>query len=135
MKHEDAMKKDLAPNGGKEFLKAIPDWANYYDFYHHYTELSKRPDYDGYLTKAEADAWWKNKSGQPLYVDQSKIELPGVTTKSFGKAKSFSKNFIWGLSNTGKVYGTIKLTLVDANTGRQNSERFCDKGWKTRWTK
>jgi RHS repeat-associated protein len=117
MKHEDAMKKDLAPNGGKEFLKAIPDWANYYDFYHHYTELSKRPDYDGYLTKAEADAWWKNKSGQPLYVDQSKIELPGVTTKSFGKAKSFSKNFIWGLSNTGKVYGTIKLTLVDANTG------------------
>jgi len=28
-----------------------------------------------------------------------------------------SPNFVWGLSNTGKVYGTIKLTLLNATTG------------------
>ncbi|MGY0426681.1 MAG: RHS repeat domain-containing protein, partial [Polaribacter sp.] len=84
-----------------------------------YDNLSKRPDWDGYLTKKEADKWWLNKSGKPLYVDQSKISLSGVNTASFGneKNKSFYKNFIWGMSETGKVYGTIKLTLLDPNTG------------------
>ncbi len=119
MKHEDAIKKDLAPNGGKEYLKAIRNYDNYAKFYNHYEGLPNRPDYDGYVNKAEADLWWKAKSGQPLYVDQSKIELPDVTTKDFNNKKgaSFYRNFVWGLSNTGKVFGTIKLTLLDANTG------------------
>jgi RHS repeat-associated protein len=119
MKHEDAMKKDLAPNGGSEYYKAIPDFDNYNSFYNHYNDLPNRPDYDGYLTKSEADAWWNGKSGQPLFVDQSKIELPGITTKDFDnkKGSSLYNNFIWGLSNTGKVYGTLKLTLLSANTG------------------
>jgi RHS repeat-associated protein len=119
MKHEDAMKKDLAPNGGSEYYKAISDYGDYSNFYKHYNSLPNRPDYDGYLTKSEADAWWSGKSGQPLFVDQSKIELPSITTKDFDnkKGSSLYNNFIWGLSNTGKVYGTLKLTLLNANTG------------------
>ena len=46
MKHEDAVKKDLAPKGGDDFLKAIPNRENYQTFYDHYTDLKKRPDYD-----------------------------------------------------------------------------------------
>ena len=119
MKHEDAMKKDLAPNGGEEFNKAIPNLDDYDSFYYHRKGLEKRPDYNGYLSKAEADAWWRGKSGEPLFVDQSQIELPGVTTKDFDnkQGSSFYKNFVWGLSNTGKVYGTLKLTLINASTG------------------
>jgi hypothetical protein len=84
-----------------------------------YNGLKNRPDYDGKLTKAEADAWWQNKSGEPLYVDQSQIDLPGITTATFDNKEgtSTSKNFIWGMSNTGKVYGTLKMTLLDAKTG------------------
>jgi hypothetical protein len=121
MKHEDAIKKDLAPNGGNEYLKAVPKAENYSKFYYSYKSLSSRPDYDGYLTKEEADAWWRGKSGQPLYVDQAKIKLPGITTETFknttGIKGSLYYNFVFGLSNTGKVYGTLRLTLLDAKTG------------------
>ena len=85
----------------------------------HYDNLPSRPDYDGFLTKEEADNWWLKKTGEPLFVDQKKIVLTEVTTKSFDnkKGQSFYKNFIWGLSNTGKVYGTLKLTLLDEQNG------------------
>jgi len=77
----------------------------------------KRPDWDGYLTKAEADAWWQAGTGSPLFVDMAKIFLPGVTVKDFDENGFYSKNFIWNLSNTGKVYGTLDMTLLDATTG------------------
>lgn len=32
MKHEDEMKKDLAPNGGSEYYKAISDYGDYSSF-------------------------------------------------------------------------------------------------------
>jgi len=47
----------------------------------------------------------------------SKIELPGVTVRDFDANGYYSKNFIWGLSNTGKVYGTLDITLLDRTTG------------------
>lgn len=42
-------------------------------FFNSYNGLKDRPDYDGYLTKEEADTWWKEKSGEPLYVDKAKL--------------------------------------------------------------
>ena len=94
-----------------------------------YTSLKDRPDYDGYLTKDEADTWWRSKTGEPLFVDQSKIELHGVNTSSFSQNKSIYKNFIWRLTNTGKVYGTLKMTLIDGKTGKVfiGSEKYMDK--------
>jgi len=112
MPHEEALKNDLR-------VKGLKDAAAKEKFHNSYNNLYQRPDFDGKLTKSEADEWWKSKSGEPLFVDQSKIELPGVTTKSFDNkdGKSFYKNFVWGLSNTGKVYGTLKLTLKSSTTG------------------
>jgi len=115
MSHKDALSKGtLRSNMPLVYKKETFDKID-----NHFATLPSRPDYDGYLTKEEADAWWLGKSGQPLFVDQSKIELPGVNTKSFEnkEGSSFYKNFIWGYSNTGKVYGTLKLTLMNAETG------------------
>jgi RHS repeat-associated protein len=111
MPHEEAEEYNL---GWGEALYTFEDFER---FFWHYHFLPQRPDYDGYLTKAEADKWWNNKSGQPLFVDQSKIELHGVNTNFFKDSKTISKNFIWRLTNTGQVYGTLDMTLIDAKTG------------------
>lgn len=115
MKHEEAISTGTLRSNLPLVYKS--DFYNKID--NHVKTLSGRPDYDGYLTKDEADKWWLEKSGKPLFVDQSKIQLPGITTKSFDNKQGTAiyYNFIWGYSMTGKVYGTLKLTLVDASTG------------------
>lgn len=40
-----------------------------------YMNLPNRPDYDGYLTLSEANEWYRNGNGQPLFIDSSKISL------------------------------------------------------------
>ena len=122
MSHEEALSHSLGYGG----LVNDEARANYVTSY---TGLKGRPDYDGYLTKAEADAWWRGKSGEPLFVDQSKIELHGVNTSSFKRKNPIYKNFIWGLTNTGKTYGTLKMTLIDAEKGKVfiGSEKYMDK--------
>ena len=53
-------------------------------------------------------------------VDRGKIDLPGITTKSFSRASEgeiLYKNFIWGMSETGKTYGTLGMRLVNPATG------------------
>ena len=77
------MSHEYAMNIGVDLSTATISNFAYNRISSHYQSLPSRPDYDGYLTKSEADAWWKGKSGEPLFVDQSKIELPGVTTQSF----------------------------------------------------
>ena len=111
MSHEEALSHNLGYSG------LVDDEARS-RYVTSFTGLKDRPDYDGYLTKAEADAWWRGKSGKPLFVDQSKIELHGVNTSSFERKNPISKNFIWGLTNTGKTYGTLKMTLIDAEKGK-----------------
>lgn len=111
MSHEEALSHSL----GYEGLVNDEARSNYVTSY---TGLKDRPDYDGYLTKSEADTWWKGNSGEPLFVDQSKIELHGINTSSFKVKNTISKNFIWGMTNTGKVYGTLYMTLVDAEKGK-----------------
>lgn len=112
------MSSDLAVkfNKGKS---GFEDFDAIDRFEDNYSRLSNRPDWDGFLTKEEADEWWLSKTGEPLFVNQALIELPGVTTESFNNINGsfIYKNFIWGLSNTGKVYGTLKLTLLDRNSG------------------
>ena len=41
----------------------------------HFSNLPNRPDYDGYLTLKEANEWYVNGKGQPLFTDLSKIDL------------------------------------------------------------
>ena len=122
MSHEEALSYSL----GYEGLKDDEARSRYVTSF---TGLKNRPDYDGYLTKAEADTWWRGKSGEPLFVDQSKIELHGVNTSSFERENPIYKNFIWRLTNTGKTYGTLKMTLIDAEKGKVfiGSEKYMDK--------
>ena len=122
MSHEEAEKKDLG-------ISALQKEGAYKKFLTSFLSLKDRPDWDGYLTKTEADNWWLEKSGEPLFVDQSKIKLPGITKSSFRKNKKISKNFIWGLTNTGKVYGTLTMILIDSQKGKVllGSDKFVDK--------
>ncbi len=130
MSHQEALEKGYT----------LYEWAhskdftgveNYVKIENHYKSLPQRPDYDGVLTKSEADKWWLSKSGKPLYVDESKIKLPGITTASFDneKGKSIYKNFLWCFCMTGDVYGTIKLTLIDPGTGKVKigGDKYLDK--------
>jgi RHS repeat-associated protein len=81
----------------------------------HYKGLRNRPDYDGVLTLSEANEWYKNGNGEPLYVDASKIDLSGAYKEDFkvGTAKPFNFESSGGNPNTGLVYGTIILTKIN----------------------
>jgi RHS repeat-associated protein len=122
MAHDDAMKVgNTLDNMSMGDALKFANNGNFENFLNHYNNLPNRIDYssDFVLTKEIADKHWQGKSGEGLYVNQANIQLPDVTTASFDnkEGSSFYKNFIWGLSNTGKVYGTLKLTLVNANSG------------------
>ncbi|MDH6353685.1 hypothetical protein M2132_000002 [Dysgonomonas sp. PH5-45] len=86
----------------------------------HVAGLVDRPDYDGKLTFFEANDWYRNGNGQPLYVDASKIDLSPVTTTDLEEGKGRYINFAspsYANLETGLVYGNIKLTLLNENTG------------------
>jgi len=122
MSHKDAMAKgNTLDNMSTADATKFANNGNFDNFLNHYNNLPNRIDYSSNftLTKEIADKHWQGKSGEGLYVNQANIQLPGVSTASFGNknGSSFYKNFIWGLSNTGKVYGTLKLTLQNANSG------------------
>jgi RHS repeat-associated protein len=108
MKHEDAAKN----NQGVAGLKDDKAKTN---FIKSYSELPTRPDYDGKLTLDEANKWYREGGGKPLFVDASKIDLDPVSKSDFKEVgASIYKNFaLTSNTETGAVYGTIKLTLVD----------------------
>jgi hypothetical protein len=92
-----------------------------------------RPDWDGYLTLQEANDWYRNGNGQPLFVDASKMNLSPVRLSDFNNVGSrISKNFLSmnGNIETGLVYGTIKLTLLNYSvpnvTLGRSSDGFLD---------
>ncbi|MBP9993418.1 MAG: hypothetical protein KBT67_00535 [bacterium] len=114
MSHQDALSfaTDLAENNREEAEMRMNQ---------HYASLRNRPDWDGYLTKQEADEWWLNGNGEPLFVNMEKIALHGITTDFFNNevGQTKTKNFIWHfpLTETGKTYGTLTMTLINLNTG------------------
>ncbi|MGJ1421255.1 hypothetical protein ACR79T_16675 [Sphingobacterium spiritivorum] len=86
----------------------------------HYLTLPNRPDYDGVLTLEEANDWYRNGKGEPLYVNAAKIDLSPVTV-DYLQNKSGEDYFNYFFSTnqqTGFVYGTIYLKLTDPLTGK-----------------
>lgn len=64
----------------------------------------------------EANDWYTNGSGQALYVDGSKIDLSPVTQNGIPEGQSKFVNFVspqYMNTDTGSVYGTIKITALD----------------------
>ncbi|MDU1893131.1 MAG: hypothetical protein E6767_20835, partial [Dysgonomonas sp.] len=81
-----------------------------------FSGLKDRPDYDGIITLSEANEWYRNGNGQPLYVDVSKIDLKGVdiTMLKIGEEQGYNFKLLNGAnSSTGLVYGTLAITLLD----------------------
>jgi len=116
MSHDDAMAKGktLDNMSFDEALKFANN-GNFKNFIDHYNNLSNRPDWDGYLTLKEANEWYRNGNGEPLFVDASKIDLSPVKKSDFSKVgDSFYKKFEFTTNTkTGLVYGTIMLTLLN----------------------
>ena len=111
MSHDEALTKNKGAEGlnGKEAESKLLD---------SYNGLKDRPDYDGKITLSEANEWFRNGEGSPLYVDSAKIDLSPVETSDFGDKDSMYYNFFTdgqGDYTTGRVYGTIKLSLTDEN--------------------
>ena len=110
MSHEEALSKDKGVENLSQEAQAKLNT--------HFESLPDRPDYDGYLTFGEAIKWYNKGSGSALYVDARKINLfatnvPELKNDDDGYINLFPASH----PNTGLVYGTIKLTLLDENTG------------------
>jgi RHS repeat-associated protein len=113
MSHSDALSKNLGVgglNGDGAKTKLVDNFNG----------LKDRPDYDGKLTFGEVTKHSNQGGGKPLFVDGSKIDL---SPKTVNDVKNASKGYIDFFSdgkgdyNTGRVYGTIKLTLTNEKTG------------------
>ena len=77
-----------------------------------YNNLSSRPDWDGYLTLEEANDWYRNGNGQPLFVSLEKIDLSGLVSLGddyIGETKDINLFFGSHSANDAMVYGHIKL--------------------------
>ena len=110
MSHSDALSKNLGSGGLAEGgLSKLTT---------HYNGLKDRPDYDGYLTFREVTKWSNQGNGEPLFVDATKINLNAINVPELKKDKDGYINFFPNSApNTGLVYGTIKLNLLNENTG------------------
>ena len=101
----------------------------------HYSTLPNRPDYDGYLTLDEANEWYANGKGQPLFTDLSKIDLSGIRSlgeEYVGQVKRFNLLFVSNNINDGLVYGNITLKRYPNNHVRAYADTydFDMKSWK-----
>jgi RHS repeat-associated protein len=120
MDHEEAKKKDLGEDGfvsGKAYAK----------YHKSYNSLPNRPDYDGYLTLAEANEWYRNGSKDPLFVDLSKIDMSNLYSlgeKHVGERKSISLFKASASINDALVYGSFVMTRYPNHQVRASFDRY-----------
>ncbi|NDV97639.1 RHS repeat-associated core domain-containing protein [Dysgonomonas sp. 521] len=110
MSNKDASKHNLG-------ISALDDKAQE-SYQTSFDGLKDRPDYDGYLTPEEAEAWYRDGGGKPLYVDVGKIDLGGAWASNFKIGEEKGHNFfLMSPKNyvTARVYGTLAITLLDDN--------------------
>jgi hypothetical protein len=120
MSHENALSKGKGDAG----FKSPESRAK---FNSHYDNLPTRPDYDGYLTLDEANKWYREGKGQPLFTSLEKIDLSGIY--SFGKyfvgnKQSFNLLLNSNSLNDGLVYGSITLKLYENHTVRSFADKY-----------
>ena len=100
-----------------------------------FNSLSSRPDWDGYLTLAEANDWYRNGNGQSLYVSLDKIDLSGLVSlgEHFvnGKGRVINLFFASDSLNDAMVYGQITLKRYPNHSVRSYSDsyNFDMKSW------
>jgi RHS repeat-associated protein len=104
MKHEDALKNNLG-------WKGFEDDAAKSKFATSYNSLSSRPDYDGHVTLDEANKWYREGNGQPLFADLSKVDLSAIKQGDFKTDRKVTYFQTLFNSKDGRVYGNIGLSL------------------------
>jgi hypothetical protein len=102
MSHEEAKSKDL----GKENLNSSEAAIKVFQTM---SSLPSRPDYDGHITLSEANKWYREGEGKPLYADFGKIDLKFLSSKDFADSKEKTVNLM-GKSKDGNVYGHVRIT-------------------------
>ncbi|WP_177181282.1 DUF6443 domain-containing protein [Parapedobacter koreensis] len=120
MSHEEALKKNLGVAG----LKGDEAKSNLLT---NYNSLPSRPDYDGHLTLAEANEWFRTGNGQPLYVSLDKLDLSGINVEKFrgvGSVETFNLLLNSNSVNDGLVYGNIALKLYPNNRVRAYADEY-----------
>ena len=120
MSHEEALSHDLGYNG------LVDDEART-NYLKSYTSLKDRPDYDGYLTLKEANKWYREGNGQPLFTSLAKIDLSGIYSlgeRYVGEIKSFNLLLHSGSLNDGLVYGNVTLKRYPNHSVRAFSDKY-----------
>ncbi|MCQ2211938.1 MAG: hypothetical protein MJZ34_16780 [Paludibacteraceae bacterium] len=95
-------------------------------FNEHYQKLKNRPDYDGYISLNEANEWYRNGNGEPLFADLRKIDLSGFRSLGESKVgKKYSFNLIYnsGSKDDRLVYGN----LIFIRTPNDGVRAYADK--------
>lgn len=136
MSHEKAMSvgKTLDNMSWGDALKFANN-GNFENFMNHYNNLNTRPDWDGYLTLDEANEWYRNGNGQPLFTDLSKIDLSGIYSlgESYvGQVKTFNLLLNSGSINDGLVYGQVTLKRYPNHSVRAYADEYnfeMHNGW------
>jgi RHS repeat-associated protein len=120
MPHEEAMKHNLGEDGLKG-RKALLRFNSIFN------DLPNRPDWAGYLTLEEANAWYRKGKGKPLFVALNKIDMSGIVSlgeKYVGQIKSFNL-LLYSLSlNDGLVYGSITLKRYPNHQVRAYADKY-----------
>lgn len=136
MSHEKAMEVgNTLDNMSWDNALKFANNGNFENFLNNYNNLNTRPDWDGYLTLNEANEWYRNGNGQPLYTDLSKIDLSGIYSlgeKYVGNQDHFNLLLNSNSLNDGLVYGSITLKRYPNHQVRAYSDRYdfeMHNGW------
>lgn len=125
MSHEDALKKGTTLNNACASNCISNDAFNKIN--EHHSNLPSRPDWDGHLTLAEANEWYRTGNGQPLFTDLSKIDLSGIYSlgESYvGQVKTINLLLNSGSLNDGLVYGNITLKRYPNHQVRAFADKY-----------
>ena len=108
-------------------LQGLQDEEALKRFNDSFNGLKDRPDWDGYLTLEEANDWYRNGSGQPLYVTLDKIDLRCLYSlgEHFVGQKKVVDLFAASCSiNDALVYGKITLVRYPDHSVRAFSDDY-----------
>lgn len=96
----------------KKYLESQPEyWASTDQVQY----KNARPDADGYLTLKEANYWYRNGNGEPLYADLGKIDLAFIKSSDFLPDEKITYFQTLFKSKDGRVYGNLGLKLINGN--------------------
>lgn len=123
MSHADAVKSEA---NFSEMLKFCNS-EGFSNFFEHSGSLSSRPDWDGKLTLSEANEWYRNGNGAPLYVDLKKIDLSTIVSlgeEYVNQKKTFNLLLCSGSVEDGLVFGNITLKRYPNHSIRAYSDNY-----------